>query len=446
MKKQISLIFFVCAGLNLYPQQQPSVARDEKEELILELCSRINRLYVSEEVAGYVCSSLKTNLERGVYNNIGTAEEFASRLDKELQELSRDKHMGVGYNPALVLEMKQNELRAEGNIFLTAEMIEEERYKNYGFRETLIMGGNVGYLDLRFFSHPLYGGETAVSVMQFFSNCDALIIDMRYNGGGWGEMGSLLMSYFFGGDTLVQFGSAYVRSEDRYIQDWSMPYVPGKKLSGVLLYVLTSASTFSAAEAMCSILKSYGRAVIVGDTTRGGGHALDVSYFGDYVFYIPFMVSLNPVTGNSFEGTGIAPDIPAESSGALDIAYKDALINLLAREKNEERKFKIEWALNGLSARINDFQLDASTMMRYAGLYQNRTIFHEKGELFYQYGDRAKGRMTYLGHALFSLEQYDYVRVRFIEEKGVIKGIEEIFDDGRVLFKERTGDIRFSNR
>ena len=60
-----------------------------------------------------------------------------------------------------------------------------------------ILDGNIGYLDLRSFQSAHVGGETAAAAMAFLSNADAVIIDLRRNGGGDPTMIQLLSSYFF---------------------------------------------------------------------------------------------------------------------------------------------------------------------------------------------------------------------------------------------------------
>jgi C-terminal processing protease CtpA/Prc len=75
-------------------------------------------------------------------------------------------------------------------------MAEKERLINFGFRKLEILKGNVGYLDLRYFSNPDYAGATAVATMNFLANSDAVIIDLRDTPGGEPTMVQLLSSYF----------------------------------------------------------------------------------------------------------------------------------------------------------------------------------------------------------------------------------------------------------
>ena len=194
--------------LNSYSQNETTITEDEKNEIVNVVCDRIGKIYIFANVAEKVCVGLKENQKNNEYKKYKTPQAFASRLDKDMQDLSRDKHLGIIYDPQRAAEMKEQEKKGEQLSYLTPEMVEEERSKNFGFKELKILDGNIGYLDLRFFSHPKYAGATAVSVMQYFSNCDALIIDLRKNGGGWGEMVPLITSYFFEGDTLVQLGGS----------------------------------------------------------------------------------------------------------------------------------------------------------------------------------------------------------------------------------------------
>ena len=60
------------------------------------------------------------------------------------------------------------------------------------------MPGNIGYIDLRGFTDPEAGVETVAAAMNFLANTDALIFDLRQNGGGSPEMVALISSYLFG--------------------------------------------------------------------------------------------------------------------------------------------------------------------------------------------------------------------------------------------------------
>ena len=74
---------------------------------------------------------------------------------------------------------------------------ESNRMRNYGFEEIKIMDGNVGYLKLNMFAESEYAFHTASAAMNFLSNTDALINDLRENGGGSPLMIQMISSYLF---------------------------------------------------------------------------------------------------------------------------------------------------------------------------------------------------------------------------------------------------------
>jgi C-terminal processing protease CtpA/Prc len=64
--------------------------------------------------------------------------------------------------------------------------------------EVKILPGNIGYLRLDSFSYDTGAQDAAVGAMSFLSNADAIIVDLRRNGGGSPEMVQFLCSYFLG--------------------------------------------------------------------------------------------------------------------------------------------------------------------------------------------------------------------------------------------------------
>lgn len=63
----------------------------------------------------------------------------------------------------------------------------------------------------------------------------------------------------------------------------------------------------------------------------------------------------------------------------------------------------------------------------------DRSILFDKGELFFQRGDRAKLRMIPIAENLFLIETLDYVRLRFVKNVNGLYFLESLYDDGRVV-------------
>ncbi len=108
--------------------------------------------------------------------------------------------------------------------------------------------------------------------MNFLANSDALIVDLRENGGGAPAMIQLLSSYLFSGEPPAPERLLLPAATTRPMQFWTQPYVPGARLADSRPYVLTSRRTFSGAEEFTYNLKNLKRATIVGETTGGGAH------------------------------------------------------------------------------------------------------------------------------------------------------------------------------
>ena len=101
--------------------------------------------------------------------------------------------------------------------------------------------------------------------------------------------------------------------------------MPGKRLTDVPLYVLTSGRTFSAAEEFSYDLKCLKRATLVGERTGGGAHPGDVHEIeGLLGVFIPDGRAINPVTGTNWEGVGVEPDLAVAAPQALDAALREA--------------------------------------------------------------------------------------------------------------------------
>lgn len=303
------------------------------KEITVSIDSISNKLqvnYIFPEMADKMAESLRSNLKNGKYDTLTDPSAFAGQLTKDLQALSKDKHLIVNYNPAIIArenaltpEDRENE-EAEWN----KELIGMLKRDNYGIREVKILEGNVGYLDLREFVHPKYGGESINAAIQLLSNTDSMIIDLRQNDGGSPWMVQLLASYFFGPEP-VHLADHYNRPKDELTQSWTLPFLPGTRRPDVDLYILTSSKSFSAAEGFTYELKHLKRATIVGEKTAGGAHLTGSVIATDKFFVrIPQGRTISPVTKGDWEGVGVTPDIEVNADVALKTAHEVAVEKL----------------------------------------------------------------------------------------------------------------------
>jgi C-terminal processing protease CtpA/Prc len=167
--------------------------------------------------------------------------------------------------------------------------------------------------------------------MSLIAAADALIIDLRRCLGGEPGAVSLIISYLWDREPVQLTG---FRERAQMKQAWTLPYVAGRRFGQVKpVYVLTSATTFSGGEALSYDLQQLGRAVIVGEPTRGGAHAREGFVVHPHLeATISVAAAVHPKTGGNWEGTGVMPDVPATAEQALETAYRRALEDIAARQ------------------------------------------------------------------------------------------------------------------
>ncbi len=331
-------------------QEDRAIAAADHEQVIQKLAEALEKRYVFPGVGVKLAADLKQRLNSKEYEAVTSARQFADILTEQLQEISRDKHLRVRYSFDPIPE------RTGPSGPPPPEEIERMRRQagrsNFGFQRVEILEGNVGYLDLRGFMNAALGGETAVAAMNFLANSDALIVDLRSNGGGDPAMVALLSSFLF--DNVVHLNDLYFRPADSTHQWWTLPYVPGKRLAGKPVYVLTSKRTFSAAEEFTYNLKNLKRATIVGETTGGGAHPGEGArlhpHFGAF---ISTGRAINPVSKTNWEGTGVEPDVKTGQEMALKKAHLLAVKEIGKAENNPALKKRLEDAARTLEKELS---------------------------------------------------------------------------------------------
>jgi hypothetical protein len=268
--------------------------------------------YVFPEVAKKMAAALREHAAAGKYDDVTDAGFFALRLTEDLQAVCSDKHLRV-------------DVGADSRRMREREDPQRSARENYGFVRAERMPGNVGYLKLNMFHPSKEAQEVAAAGLAFLANCQALIFDLRDNGGGSPEMIKFISSYLF--DQPTHLNSFYYRPTDETTETWTLAEVPGKRFGEKLpVYVLTSHFTFSGAEEFTYNLKNLKRATIVGETTGGGAHPITVRPINDqFHLILPHGRAINPITKTNWEGVGVTPDIPIAADEALDVAHEHAL-------------------------------------------------------------------------------------------------------------------------
>lgn len=372
----------------------------------------LNKTYVFEDVAKEMEKHIRRKLKKGDYDDLETVQEFARQLTEDMREISSDRHLGVQFMSDELLEEYQ---QGDEDPDVAHQLaFERGRKRNFEFKKLEILDGNVGYLKLNGFNDTSLSGPTAIAAMNFLGYTDALIIDLTENGGGSPSLIQTIMAYPLDGSTHLN--SFYIRDGDSLQQFWSAPYVPGPKMVDTELYVLTSSHTFSAAEEFTYNVKNLERGTIVGETTGGGAHPVTSYLFPslNMGMRVSFGRAINPVSGTNWEGTGVAPDIEVPADQAFDAAYLDALGKLRERDMSDEEAFVLDWAIQGLDARLNPVEVDVATLESYAGDYGPRHLRVESGRLLYNRDDRDPIVATPMTETMFSFDAVPYFRLEIV--------------------------------
>jgi hypothetical protein len=350
MRKRNRSLYFVpvvllTAALAVVAQAPPPAAPTSvdaalRKQVIDGAIGHMKKAYIFADVAEKMADALQNKAAKNEYDSITAPREFAERLTKDLQEVSKDKHLRVLFNPAGMPNRTGGPSEEERARFLA-----EERRRNFGFFKVERLDGNVGYIDLRGFSGTPESKEVAVAAMNFLADTDALIFDLRQNGGGSPFMIGIISSYLF--TEVVHLNDFYIRETDTKREFFTTAEVQGKRYGKEKpVYVLTSNRTFSAAEEFTYNLKNLKRSTTVGETTGGGAHPGGVRRITDHFgIWLPNGRAINPITKTNWEGTGIEPDIKTESAQALNAAHLDALKKILAKATDERHREQLESAI-----------------------------------------------------------------------------------------------------
>lgn len=313
------------------PPAPPALTAQQRVEVLQALSGKLNTNYVFPEVATQINQALAAKVQ--AYGPSVSAPEFADLMSKDLRALGNDKHFRVFYDP---------QFREDGSpdAVPTAAQMERQRAQvaqlGFGIEKLQRLPGNVAYLELRGFGPPDLVGPGYAAAMSLVDGSDALILDLRRNGGGAPASVALLMSHFFALGDERHLNDIYTRSTGKTQQYWTTASASTRYTKPV--YVLTSARTFSGGEECAYDFQTQKRAVLVGQTTGGGANAGDRFSLGHgLVVNIPTARAINPITQTNWEHVGVKPDIEVPAAQAQQTAYA-AILRTLADQAKDPRE------------------------------------------------------------------------------------------------------------
>ncbi|MDG5748755.1 S41 family peptidase [Qipengyuania sp. XHP0207] len=320
-------------------EADPAITEADKADVVRTLAEKLRANYVFPDIAERAADELIRRSKDGAWAQFETAKAFADALRSDLRELGNDRHLQVRYDPSFV-EMSPGDSGGPSEEE-TAQMRREMASNAYGIQRVARLPGNIGYIDVRFFGPTEFVAPAYESAMRLLQGSDAIIVDLRSNGGGDPDSVAQLASHFFAQGDERHLNSIYSRIEDTTRDFWTVRSVESRFTGPV--YVVTSDYTFSGGEEFAYDLQAQERATLVGETTGGGanpGAPLSLGH-GFYAF-IPTGRAINPITKTNWEHVGVVPEHSIEAERALQSAYAMALRKLSTSHDDSDRREKLE--------------------------------------------------------------------------------------------------------
>jgi C-terminal processing protease CtpA/Prc len=249
-----------------------------------------------------------------------------------LRSLSADEHFGFRFSPEAMPEGMFDPPTPQA---AEAARQRTARVNNFGVLKAERLAGNIGLIDLDQFTDPAVMRRPLAAAMDLLRHCDAMIIDLRYNGGGDARGAALVASYFLPETPSQVLQRFETRNPGDAVEISTEGRLESDRFLDRPVYILTSPDTFSAAEFLISTLRRTRGAVVVGTRTRGGAHPVQrIRLTAHYGLMLPTTRGVTRAGSGSDSGI-VTPDIPTGPREAQARATLVALSALLGARPDD---------------------------------------------------------------------------------------------------------------
>jgi hypothetical protein len=409
-----------------------------RREVVDTIAAQFRRHYLDADTGQLIAEHMRQRAAGGAYDTVTDRYRFAALLTKDLGAINHDGHLSVHYAPGQpTYPVGADGIKLAGPPGpVPPDVVEDERRIHYGIAQLDVLPGNIGYMDLRGFAESPAGYDAMVAALRYLEPTDAIIIDLRRNEGGSGDMSNFLISHFVGADSILSL-RVINRSGHERVDRWTLAKVPGPRRPTVPLYLLTSRATGSAGEDFAFVLSNLHRATLIGDRTFGAGHnnAFLASGHG-FVTSISVTRVMDPQTGKEWEGIGVRPTVPVDPEQALLVAHIRAVERLTAAATGPQRD-QLAAIHETLDAELHPRVVPLPGLKRYAGRYgDGRSIAVVDGRLAFRTRPGfLSDRLVAIGDSVFAFDVSN--RITFAHDAdGTLVMRVTTPDEGTVTFRQ----------
>nr|MBA3286207.1 hypothetical protein [Nitrosopumilus sp.] len=148
------------------------ITERQKQIIINKAIKLLKENYVFPERISSIEATIMKKFDGKEYANFNTAIDFAKKITKDLEEIGKDKHLGIFYGPEWVSKIKAGN-NPNGSANPPKQFLEMIKYENFGLRKVERMEGNIGYFNFTVAVSLEYSKDTIVGAMNFIAHSDA---------------------------------------------------------------------------------------------------------------------------------------------------------------------------------------------------------------------------------------------------------------------------------
>ncbi|MFP2962299.1 S41 family peptidase [Myxococcus sp. 1LA] len=330
-----------------------AMSKQDRDAALTAIAASLRESYVFPEKVPAIIERLEQSRKAGRYD-LEDAGVFSERITSDLQASSADRHLYLNHDPVRYAAEQQRAAHAPSDEGASpdARFRHEALRSHHGLSELKLLPGNLRYLRITGFEWVRdETGAIYDDAMRFLKDGDAIIIDLRGNGGGSHGAVRYLVSHFLDEDVLEM---AFLSGPNPPVQSRTLEHVPAGRLKGKPLYVLIDGNVASAGEAFAYDVAQFELGELVGAKTVGAANNNRfVPIHPGFVLSVSHGRPVHAVSNTNWEGVGVLPTVEASPAQALEVAQLLALKRLSeASDASPEARADYEWARLEVEARL----------------------------------------------------------------------------------------------